>query len=248
MRRRGGFTLIEIMVGVALLALFLSGVYSVAVGTLLAKRKIQETQAIFTAGPTILDIVERDLRGAYIVGVKDLKALKAIRQRVGGAEVTLLDVVTTVNSKVSREVDDEIVRSDVTEIGYRIRPNDNYPNLLELYRREEFFFDDDPLKGGEYYLVYDRVRSFTIDFFEYPDATGATSNVSREEGKEEWDSEESKELPRAARITLEIGPPPELNPDLETDDRTYKFVRWVLFPNAYDERPEEDQGPEGNGN
>ncbi len=43
-------------------------------------------------------------------------------------------------------------------------------------------------------------------------------------------------------------PGPELNPDLETDDRTYKFVRWVLFPNAYDEKPAEDQGPEGNGN
>ena len=81
-----GFTLIEVIVGIALLAAFMSGVYTVAIGSMKAKRKIQEMSAVFTAGPAILDLIERDIRGAYISGVKDFKAFKAQRQIVGDEE------------------------------------------------------------------------------------------------------------------------------------------------------------------
>ncbi|MCU0727785.1 MAG: prepilin-type N-terminal cleavage/methylation domain-containing protein, partial [Planctomycetes bacterium] len=91
MRRNSGFTLLEIMVALALLGLLTVGAYTVAVGTMKAKTRIDEAAAVYTAGPQILDLVERDLRGAYLHGVKDLKALKAIRQSLGGAECSLLD-------------------------------------------------------------------------------------------------------------------------------------------------------------
>jgi prepilin-type N-terminal cleavage/methylation domain-containing protein len=247
--RRAGFTLVEVLVGITLLAVFLTGVYTVAIGTLRAKQRIDETAAIYTAGPEILDLIDRDLRGAYFHGVAEMKAMKAQRTSVGGTEVTIIDFVTTTNSKISREVDDREVRSDVTEIGYRLRRNDDFPGLLELYRREQFFFDDDLLKGGDYYLVYDRVRSLTLDFFERPEDDATASSIAADEGKEEWDSEDQKGLPRAVRIVLELGPPAELTSDLENDERFYRFVRWVMLPTSFDREPPgaDDSGPGDSG-
>ncbi len=248
-RSDAAFTLIELLVGITLLAVFLSGVYTVAIGTLQAKRMIDQTAAIYTAGPEILDLLDRDLRGAYYHGVADNKAMKAKRTSVGGTEVTILDLITTTNSKITKEVDDREVRSDITEVGYRLRRNEEFPGLLELYRREQFFFDDEPLKGGDYYLVYDRVRSIVLDFFEQQEEGRTTSSIAATDGKESWDSQDAEGLPRAVRITLELAPPVELGADLETDDRFYRFVRWVMLPNAFDQAPsgDDDTGPPGPG-
>lgn len=248
--RTPGFTLIELMVGITLLAVFLSGVYTVAIGTLQAKRMIDETASIYTAGPEILDLLDRDFRGAYFHGVKDMKAMKAQRTSISGTEVTILDLITTTNSKITKEVDDREVRSDITEIGYRLRRNEQFSGLMELYRREQFFFDGEPLKGGDYYLVYDRVKSLTMDFFEQEEEGKTTSSISSEEGKETWDSEEAEGLPRAVRIILELAPPVELGADMETDERFYRFERWVMLPNAFDKQPAgaDDTGPPNPGN
>ncbi len=245
-RRQRGFTLVEVVVAITLLSLLLVGVYTVAVGTMKAKRRIDQSAAIYTAGPAILDLVERDFRSAYFYGVKDMKALKAQRESVSGTECTILDLVTTVRSRNAVEVEDREVRADVTEIGYRLRGSDDNPGCLELYRREQFFFDDDLLRGGDYYLVYDRVKSFTVDFFEQEEQEGSvTSSIAQEEGKETWDTVDAKAMPRAARITLELPAPPELSGDPEAEAKIYKFVRWVLFPTADDRAPKEDA--EGNG-
>ena len=249
-RRAPGFTLVELLVGITLLALLLTGVYTVAIGTVKAKRLIDETASIYTAGPEILDLIDKDLRGAYFHGVADMKAMKAQRTSIGGTEVTILDLITTTNSKITKEVDDREVRSDVTEVGYRMRRNDEFSSVLELYRREQFFFDDELIKGGEYYLVYDRVRSLTIDFFEQQKEGETTSSIANKDGKEAWDSKDAKGLPRAARIILELAPPVELGADPEADERFYRFVRWVMLPNAFDKEPPgaDDTGPTGPGN
>jgi type II secretion system protein J len=235
-RRQRGFTLIEVLVGIALLSALLAGIYAVAIGTLQARRKIQELSAVFTAGPRILDVIDHDIRFSYIHDVKDLKAFKAQRRSVEGRDATILDLVTTTNSKGTIEVDGRLLRADVTEIGYLLRGN-------ELYRREQFLFDDDLRKGGKYFLVYDRVRSLTIDFHGAPDDGATTSSIAAEEGFEEWDSGDQQGLPRAARITLVLGPPAEVSRNLEEDDREFLFVRWVLLPSAYDKAGDEVSGP-----
>ena len=240
-----GLTLIEILVGLVLLSSFIAGIYTVAIGTMQARKKIQEVSAVYTAGSEILDLIEKDLRGAYIHGVKDKKAFAARMNTVNGEKCTVVDLVTTTNSKNYVEVGGEFVRSDVTEVGYRMKESDDFAGFAELYRREQPFFDDDPLKGGEYYLVYDRVVSMYMEFFEKPDEDSSSSSSAAEEtGEEEWESDAEKGLPFAARITLVLGDPAELADNPEKSDRRRKFIRWVIFPTAYDEEPKrDDKGP-----
>ncbi|MEN8152135.1 MAG: prepilin-type N-terminal cleavage/methylation domain-containing protein [Planctomycetota bacterium] len=245
-----GLTLIEVLVGLVLLSSFIGGIYTVAIGTMQARRMIQEVSAVYTAGSEILDLIEKDLRGAYFHGVKDMNAFAAKMDSVNGEKCTVIDLVTTTNSKNFVEVNDEFVRSDVTEVGYRMKESDDFAGFAELYRREQPFFDEDPLKGGEYYLVYDRVVSMYMEFFEKPDEeSSTTSSASEESGDEEWDSADKKALPFAARITLVLGEPAEIQENPEQSEVRRKFVRWVLFPTAYDEEPKEDDaGPNGPGN
>jgi prepilin-type N-terminal cleavage/methylation domain-containing protein len=242
-RSTAGFTLVEILVGLVLLSAFLTGIYTVVIGTMVAKRTIEESAAVYTAGPEILDLIERDLRAAYTYDVKDGKAFKAQQVSVGGKNVTTLDMITTTNSKVAVEIDNELERSDITEVGYRLKTSDTFPDLLELYRREQLFYDDDLEKGGQYYLVYDRLVSLEIRFFDDPNAdnTGEnaapTSSVASTEGYEAWDSADKKGLPQAAKIKLVLGTPPELKRPGDNEERDYVFVRWVLFPTAFDKAP-----------
>lgn len=244
-----GFTLIEVLVGLVLLSAFLGGIYTVAVGTIQAKRVIDRQAMVYTAGPEILDLIERDLRGAFLSAVKDRKGFVGRRESVGGVENTYVDLVTTTDSKVSVELDQEFHRSDVTEIGYRLRPSDEFSGLLELYRREEIFFDDEPLKGGQYYLVYDRLVSLVMEFFEKPEEGETTSSFSEEEGKEEWDSEKEQVLPYAVKVTLTVAAPVERGQDPDKEPPQYTFVRWILMSSAYDEVPKQegegDGGPRG---
>jgi len=80
-----------------------------------------------------------------------------------------------------------------------------------------------------------------VEFFEKPEEdTSTTSSASDEEGEEEWDSAEKKALPYACRITLILGAPPELADNPEEDETRHKFVRWVMFPTAYDDQPKQD--------
>jgi prepilin-type N-terminal cleavage/methylation domain-containing protein len=244
-RREAGLTLIEVLVGLVLLSSFIAGIYTVVIGTMQARKKIQEISAVYTAGSEILDIIERDLRGAYFHGVKDGNAFAAKMDSVNGEKCSVVDLVTTTNSKNFVEVDGEYVRSDITEVGYRMKESDDFAGFAELYRREQPFFDEDPLKGGEYYLVYDRVLSMYMEFFEKPDDESSSTTIAAEEtGEEDWDAAEKKALPYAARITLVLGAPPELAQNPGEDERRRTFVRWVLFPTAYDEEPkQDDQGP-----
>lgn len=247
-RSSRGFTLIEVLVGLVLLAAFIGGIYTVVVGSLVAKRKIDETAATYTAGPKILDLIERDLRHVLASGVKDNRFFKAQKQSVGGRDVTTFDMVTTTDSKVAVEVDDELTRSDVTEVGYRLKTSEDEPDMLDLYRREQFLFDDELVKGGQYYLVYDRVRSLKLSFFEDPNTGKTTSSLAKDEGFEEWDSEDKGVLPQAVKIELVLGPPAVTEGQAVTPDTEYRFVRWVTMPTAFDKAPQATNDQENGGN
>ena len=64
------------------------------------------------------------------------------------------------------------MRSDVHEVGYRLRPNPTDDDFLEIYRREDFGVDDEPFDGGNYTFLHDRVKRFDVQVFteDGPDA------------------------------------------------------------------------------
>ena len=208
MRRRAGFTLIEVL----LTLLIMAGIMVTITQILTAARKnrdeihnIQERQL---AGPAILQRLERDLR-ALVVFNRDPRTVLRVRDSViSGFDADTIDFVCTVDSLMPyREGSHEAFRrADVNEVGYRLRPHPQSDDFLEIYRREAFgsdSFEGEPFDEGLYIFLYDRVRSFDIQVY-LEDGVEA-------EPLDEWGADssdpESIGLPARLEITLVIEVP-----------------------------------------
>lgn len=240
--RREGFTLIEILVALSLLGLILPALYGILISTVRLREQIQEDGNPYGIGPTILDLIEEDVRGIYFTNVKDNAYFFGETRSVSGRDADRFDCITTVDSRTLLGDDDQSrVRSDVTEVGYALRANPDNSDYLQLFRREDFFVDEEPFAGGRYRLLYDRIRTFDIVYLseeggaeEGGSASGNRSaGDSQKEGAlledDNWDSRDAQTLPRAMQVELEIGVP-DNRPGMGGFDIPYRFTRVISFP------------------
>jgi prepilin-type N-terminal cleavage/methylation domain-containing protein len=237
MKTRAGFTLVEVL----LVLLIMGGIMLSMAQILTAARtsrdtihNIQETQ---NAGPAILDMIERDLRGISVYDRTRASHLRVKNRVMLGFDADSLDFVTTTDSLVIHEDNDRFVRSDQNEVGYRLRPNPENDQFLEIYRREAYGVDDTPFEGGNFLYLHDRVKGFDIQCFR--------KDGVDEEPVDEWGTTEGSEdigLPTRIEITLTLELAPRLvNEQLlvaPADRRTMVYKRVFRFPNTL--RPEEE--------
>ncbi len=194
-RVRAGFTLLEILLAVVILTLLLGAVYAVLIGTVQAVERVEYVTQRAEIGPGILRVVARDFEHAVMPGGLAPGAFRAKSQDYGGFSLDQVDFVANVPALGPIGGVGPPRPSPMNEVGYRLEPNPFAPGLFTLFRREGWFVDGDPLAGGMLYEVYDRVRSFSLEYFD------------GKEWKEAWTSAEAGGLPRAVRIGLgvEIG-------------------------------------------
>ena len=237
---RAGFTLVEVL----LVLLIMGGIMLSMTQILTAARtsrdtihNIQETQ---NAGPAILDMVERDLRGLTVFDRSRNSHLRIKNRVILGFDADSIDFVTTTDSLVIHEDEDRFIRSDQNEVGYRLRPNPDNDQFLEIYRREAYGVDDTPFEGGNFLYLHDRVKGFDIQCFR--------KDGQDEEPVNEWNAQEGTDdigLPARIEITLTLELAPRLvNEQLlvaPIDRRTVVYKRVIRFPEAL--RPDETAIP-----
>ncbi len=227
--RRAGFTLVEVLITL----LIMSGIMVALTEILTAARSardtvhnVLETQA---AGPAILDLVERDLRGILTYDTTRVQQLRIKNRVVMGFDADSIDFVTGSDSMVLHQLDDRFVRSDLNEVGYRLRPSPLNDQFLEIYRRESFGVDEEPFEGGTYQFLHERVKSFDIQVFrkDGPD----------EEPVDHWNTEEGSEdigLPARIEITLTLELAPRIVHEqlrvAPVDRRTVVYKRILRLP------------------
>ncbi len=236
--RQAGFTLIEVLVGALVLGIFISFVYGAVVSAFRVRSVVQSTTKALASGTMAVEIVARDLENAFW---RPLEEFDAFRAEDEGGDRARLDFLTTTDSRLQLEIDKRLVRSDVTEVGYRTRQGDSG---LVLYRREQFGVDDHPLEGGGWFKVAGGVREFRIDWYE-KDPSEGDADQDREALKS-WSAKEKKKLPRAARITLVLEGP-STDPENSESLVEYPFTRWVVLPGADDAEPKPQAPPAGGG-
>ena len=235
-RRQAGFTLVEVVVGALVLGIFISFVYGAVVSAFRVRNVVQSTTSAMAKGTMAIEIIARDIEAAFSRVIEDGDVFKAEMD----GDRAVLNFIATTDSRRQEEFDRRLLRSDVTEVGYRLRQGENG---YTLYRREEFGVDDRPLEGGDYFKVLDGVKELEMKWFE--------KDPSENEGDEDrdaldsWDAKEKKKLPRCGKITLVIEGQSS-DPSRADEVVEYRFTRWVVLPGADDKEPKAEQPPANN--
>jgi len=230
---RGGFTLAEVLVTLAIMSMLLASISQMLTAARNSRDTIQNIQETHLAGPAILDLVERDLRGLLVLGMAPEHQLRVEDRVALGFDADSLDFVTTTDGLQWRWEGDRAVRADWGEVGYRLRPNPENDDFLEIFRRESFGCDSkegEPFDEGGYTFLHDRVKGF--DILVYPE-DGPDAEPVDEWGMDPGD-QETQGLPARLEITLTIELAPRIAKERLTaiplNLRTVAYTRVVRLP------------------
>jgi prepilin-type N-terminal cleavage/methylation domain-containing protein len=195
-RRLAAFTLIEVLIALAIMSLVMIALYTTLNVTLQARDQIEIQGRVARLGPQILDLIESDLRRTWLLDIEGDKVFLGESRTIDGEPADSLSFLTNVDSSVTHRVGEREVSSDVCETGYRLRRNPDLPDVLELWRRQSFHVDEEPLKDGVYELLHDRVVRFQVRYLNTMDPL--------EEELHDWDASVMHRLPAAVTIELAL--------------------------------------------
>lgn len=193
---KAGFTLAEVLVTVLIMGGIMVSITQILQTARISRDTIHNIQETQLAGPAIMDMLERDLRGLMVFNRTRQDHLRVQNRVMLGVDGDSIDFVTTTDSLVQRYQDDRFIRSTINEVGYRLRPNPEFDEFLEIYRREDLGVDDEPFDGGEFTFLHDRVKSFDIQAFD-EDGTEA-------EPLEDWGLPEQENIGVPVRLEITL--------------------------------------------
>jgi prepilin-type N-terminal cleavage/methylation domain-containing protein len=223
---RAAFSLVEVLVALMIVSGIMLALTQLLEATRISRDTIHNIQETQLAGPAIMDLIERDLRGIFLYDREADQSLRVKNRVLLGRDADRVDFVTTTDSVVLTEADRRLVRADVNEVGYALRLSPSDDEFLELYRREDFGIDEEPFDGGTYTFLHDHVKNFEIQIYE--------EDGQDVEGIDDWgDDEEHTGLPRRIEIRLTLELAPRLSHEqlriAPVDKRIVTYTRIVRF-------------------
>jgi len=187
-RSPSGFTLIEVMTAVTILAIMATVAFTIVFGAVKRSRHIDMRVELTTEAAAIVSLITDDLRGTFIregvvpffLGIDDFN------EEDPADELSLLTTAVL-------PVNPEIPAGGVGEVEYSIIEGEN--GVLLLLRREQIPARTPFDEGGEAIEITDRVKSLNLEFSD------------GEDWFEGWDTEsaaehEANKLPKQVRIEL----------------------------------------------
>ena len=231
---RGGFTMVEVLLTLMIMGMILVSMTRILSAARTSRDTIHNIQETQLAGPAIMDRIERDLRGLVTFSRSRRELLRVVDRVIAGMDGDSLDFVTSNDGLIFFPEGDIFLRADMNEVGYRLRANPVDNDFLEIYRRESFGVDDEPLDGGTFTFLHDRVKGFSILVFteDGPDA----------EDVEDWGLDAEEEDPDLQglparlelELTLELSPRimREQLPVARVDMREVTYRRVIRLPDS----------------
>ena len=223
-RWRKGLTLIEVMLAMTIGALVVLMVFGVLTTALDARGAIEASNRAGRVSTAIFNQIARDLAAAYLY--RDVED-GFVGQEGGGAD--RFDFISLTPSSIEMGE----VASQPTEVGYQVRPIPGHA-YQRLYRREGFYTDSKPTRGGELIPLYDGIFNFRVSYHDGESWITIFTN--------------QKVLPRLVKVKLGIWVG-EGTPESRDQTKEYSYTQTFSVPAeglTFDlEPPEEEEGERG---
>jgi len=214
-----GFTLIEVMIAVSILALMTVLLYASMTETMKTNQSTEDRDEMLHQASLSLGRMSRDLEMAFLIVSPDFLGSDGRKKTIFKGEQ---DHVNFASFSIERYFA-ESQENNFGEIGYFLEKDPDNPDKNILKRREQRLLDDKPEDGGK---VEDMVGSVSDLRFEYYDA-------GKKDWSKSWDSSQlefNNHLPRMVKITLKLKDP---DSDEEIELATFSNIKLYAAPLAY---------------
>jgi len=191
-----GFTLLEVMVAVAILAMVSVLIYGAFDGLSRGRKSLGRVNDRYHQGRGALSRMSLELSSAFLSMHQPLTEQQIRRLTIfsgsRGSPVDRIDFTSFSHRRLVRDSHE----SDQNEISYFGSPDPNVPGKVDLARRESPIIDLEPKRGGEVNVLVEDIDSFDVKYLDA--STGLWT--------ETWDSTQATgqpgRLPFQIRITL----------------------------------------------
>ncbi len=198
---RRGFTLLEVILAVTVLALIGTMVYGGFSQTALNKARIEEDVDHSRMVHMTLERITRELSMAFVSThvnpSLDLRVSNTAFIGKDNGRDDRIDFTSFSHRRLYRNARE----SDQNEISYFVTEHPDEPDMNVLARREQNRIDDDPRRGGKSQILVENVEEFNLEYFD----------PLLSEWVETWDTvntlAQPNRLPTQVRIRLGVKDP-----------------------------------------
>lgn len=208
-----GFSLLEVMIGVAILAVMSLLLYSIMNSSLTGKTRVERKEEDQHAVRIAMSRMVRDLNQAFLASANFEGVTNKYKTGMKGNKETL-DFSTFSHLHFIRDQKD----TDQVTVGYSLRKND--AGFNDLLRREAPHLGEKIDEGGLALALLENVMELKFTYY-HPD---------KEEWVEEWDTasiSSLKKLPKAVKIEMKIAYKENPDSDEKPKELDYSTVASV---------------------
>ena len=198
---RRGFTLIEVMLAIAITAMIGTLIYGGFAQTALNRSRIEADLIHHRSVQLTLEKMARELSMAYVsTHVNPGTALQTMRTAFIGQDSGDEDRIDF-TSFSHRRLYKDTHESDQNEISYFVARHPEEPATRVLARREQKRIDDDPQRGGKVQILLEGIEELDIEYLDPLSAEWVKS----------WDTTQAvgqaNRLPSQVKITIKVTDP-----------------------------------------
>jgi prepilin-type N-terminal cleavage/methylation domain-containing protein len=206
--KRSGFTLMEVLVTMVIVAMFSTAIYAVFLRSVVDTTSVGNAMIVGRLGQSVLRLIERDLT-ACPAATEDIPHFAGTVETSGASA---LEFITATDSRSGQDGEP----ADLVQVSYLTRPNDSGgEELLKLYRRET------PARGSaligeeEFVLLDSALKSFELEYYD----GAAWQSV--------WDR---PNVPQAVEVTVVFQRKIQVNVSRPAEDRSFSFRSVITIP------------------
>jgi general secretion pathway protein J len=165
-RRVRGFTLLELLVAIGVLAMISMLIYGAFAGLKRSKEGVERVSDRYREGRLAMARITRELQSAYVSSHAPIdQGAVVVKTAFIGKAGTPADRVDF-NSFAHLRIDRDAHESDEAEIGYFGSPDPKNDGVIDLARRSSTKLDIDPDKGGRVEVLATDIDLFDLEYLD----------------------------------------------------------------------------------